>query len=80
MVSDAAWWLRHLFVFTLLFVTVPPVVRPEEDVACETLPSEIHIIKGQFRAENKYVMSNIPKKTSITENYTVMFIFLGILA
>jgi hypothetical protein len=61
MVSETAWWLRHLFVFTFLFVGVPPMVRPEEDVACETLPSEIHIIKGQFSAENKYIMSSIPK-------------------
>jgi hypothetical protein len=62
MVSEASWWLRNLFVFTLLLVGVPPMVRPEEDAACETLPSEIHIIKGQFSGENKYIMSNITKK------------------
>jgi hypothetical protein len=62
MVSEAAWRLHHLFIFTLLFVGVPPVVRPEDDVACETLPSEIHIIKGQFSADDKYITSNIIKK------------------
>jgi hypothetical protein len=54
MVSEAAWWLRSLFLFVLFSVAVSSIVQQGEDVACETLPSEIHIIKGQFYTDDKY--------------------------
>jgi len=48
-----------LFLFIIFFMAVPHIVRPGDDVACETLPSELHIVKGQFGAKDKYTMSNI---------------------
>lgn len=39
-------------------MAVPRIVQPGDDVACETLPSELHIVKGQFGAKDKYTMSN----------------------
>jgi len=59
MAGEAAWWIHNLFLFIIFFMAVPHIVRPGDDVACETLPSELHIVKGQFGAKDKYTMSNI---------------------
>ena len=40
--SEAVWTL----LLAVIVLAIPPLVRPEDEVACETLPSEIHIIKG----------------------------------
>ncbi|PSN41954.1 Partner of bursicon [Blattella germanica] len=37
----------YVFLITVL-MAIPPYVHPEEDAVCETLPSEIHIIKEEF--------------------------------
>ena len=58
MAGEAAWWIHNLFIFIIFFMAVPRIVQPGDDVACETLPSELHIVKGQFGAKDKYTMSN----------------------
>jgi hypothetical protein len=69
MANEAAWWIHNLFLFIIFFMAVPPIVRPGDDVACETLPSEVHIVKGQFGAKDKYTMSNITE-----DSHTMNFI------
>lgn len=59
MAREAAWWINNLFLFIIFFMAAPHIVRPGDDVACETLPSELHIVKGQCGAKDKYTMSNI---------------------
>lgn len=51
MAGEAAWWIHNLFLFIIFFMAVPHIVHPADDVACETLPSELHIVKGQFSAK-----------------------------
>lgn len=66
MASEAAWCIHNLFMFIIFFMAVLPTVRPGDDAACETLPSEIHIVKGQFGAKDMYTMPNITQDCHTT--------------